>query len=157
MMRPMQTEKSFTGKRMAIIMILFFGVIISVNFTMARFAIAGFSGTVVDNSYVASQNFNTWLHAAETQDALNWKVQIKRDNQDYLIAQVDFTDQGLADTIISADLARPLGEKDAQTIALRPDANGLYRSEKPMAKGRWLVQLQINHNDKNGYFQADLP
>ncbi|MGE0776676.1 MAG: FixH family protein, partial [Sphingomonadaceae bacterium] len=53
--------RSFTGRHMAIILIAFFGVVIAVNFYMARMAIGTFGGTVVDNSYVASQRFNGWL------------------------------------------------------------------------------------------------
>ena len=42
--------KAFTGRHMAAIMVAFFGVIIAVNFTMARFATATFGGRVVENS-----------------------------------------------------------------------------------------------------------
>ena len=64
--------RTFTGRHMAMIMVGFFGVIIAVNFTMARFATATFGGIVVENSYVASQEFNGWLEEAEKQRALGW-------------------------------------------------------------------------------------
>ena len=47
--------KKFTGKHMATILVLGFGVVVAVNFTMASLATNGFSGVVVENSYVASQ------------------------------------------------------------------------------------------------------
>ena len=53
----------FTGRHMAAIMLAFFGVVIAINFTMATLAETTFGGTVVDNSYVASQSFNAWLRA----------------------------------------------------------------------------------------------
>ena len=37
-------------------------------------AIGTFGGTVVDNSYVASQNYNRWLADADEQEALGWKT-----------------------------------------------------------------------------------
>ncbi len=40
-------------------MVAFFGVIIAVNVTMATIAIASWTGLVVQNSYVASQEFET--------------------------------------------------------------------------------------------------
>jgi nitrogen fixation protein FixH len=40
-------------------MVAFFGVIITVNMIMARFAVTTWSGLVVPNTYVASQQFNT--------------------------------------------------------------------------------------------------
>jgi len=48
-----------------------FGIIIAVNITMATQAIRTFPGLEVKNSYVASQEFNTRLHA---QQALGWEI-----------------------------------------------------------------------------------
>ena len=59
-------------------MVAFFGVVIAVNLLMAHYAVSTFSGTVVDNSYVASQEFNGWLGAARAQRALGWTVEVRR-------------------------------------------------------------------------------
>ena len=64
--------RGFTGRHMTAILVVFFGVVIAVNFTMARYARATFGGLVVENSYVASQEFNQWLDEAEAGDALGW-------------------------------------------------------------------------------------
>ncbi len=66
------TTKRFTGRHMAAIMFAFFGVVIAVNVTMATFATRTFGGTVVDNSYVASQKYNGWLAEARRQERLGW-------------------------------------------------------------------------------------
>ena len=66
--------RKFTGWHMTGILVAFFGVVVSVNVFMARAAISTFGGTVVDNSYVASQKFNGWLDKAEAQKALGWTV-----------------------------------------------------------------------------------
>ena len=50
--------RTFTGRHMTMVLVAFFGTIIVVNFTMARFASSTFGGVVVENSYVASQHFN---------------------------------------------------------------------------------------------------
>jgi nitrogen fixation protein FixH len=50
-----------TGRKVAAIFVVFFGVIMAVNFTMASFASSTFGGVVVKNSYVASQKYNGWL------------------------------------------------------------------------------------------------
>lgn len=51
-----------------------FGIIISVNLTLAYNAVATFPGLEVKNSYVASQNFDRERAA---QEALNWDVAAK--------------------------------------------------------------------------------
>ena len=59
-------SRPFTGRHMAMILVAFFGVVIVVNLIMARYASSTFGGIVVENSYVASQEFNKWLDEAET-------------------------------------------------------------------------------------------
>ena len=49
---------TFTGWHMLGVIGLFFGTIISVNFYMAYQAVHSWSGLVVENTYVASQQFN---------------------------------------------------------------------------------------------------
>ena len=61
--------RNFSGKHMAIILVSFFGVVIVVNLVMARLAVSTFGGVVVENSYVASQEFNRWLEEAEAEAA----------------------------------------------------------------------------------------
>ena len=53
----------FSGRHMLLTMLAFFGVIIGVNLTMAWFARSSWTGLVVENSYVASQEFNAKMEA----------------------------------------------------------------------------------------------
>lgn len=64
------TTNPFTGKRMTAIFVAGFGIVIAVNLTMAMMAVGSFHGTVVDNSYVASQHYNGWLKQAAASKAL---------------------------------------------------------------------------------------
>ena len=67
----------FTGRHMLAIMLAFFGVVIAVNLTMAVMASRSWTGMVVDNSYVASQAFNTRLAERRAQKALGWRAELK--------------------------------------------------------------------------------
>lgn len=51
-------KRGFTGWHMVAVMSLFFGTVISVNLVMAWNASRSWSGLVVENTYVASQQFN---------------------------------------------------------------------------------------------------
>ncbi|MFZ4382234.1 MAG: FixH family protein, partial [Sandarakinorhabdus sp.] len=73
--------RPFTGRSFAIIIVGFFGVVVAVNITMARLASGTFGGTVVDNSYVASQKYNGWLAQARAQDRLGWATPLTLDAQ----------------------------------------------------------------------------
>ena len=66
------SKGKFTGYHMIACMVAFFSVIMFANFTMAWYASSSWTGLVVKNSYVASQNFNEKLQAARLQNARGW-------------------------------------------------------------------------------------
>ena len=59
--------REFTGRHMLLIMLAFFGVIISVNIVIAVIANKSWTGLIVKNSYVASQEFNAKISDANKQ------------------------------------------------------------------------------------------
>lgn len=65
--------REFTGRKMALVMVSAFGVIIVVNVFMAFKAIDTFPGLEVENSYVASQTFDAERRA---QEALGWTASV---------------------------------------------------------------------------------
>lgn len=102
-----------TGRHVAAIFIGFFAIVIAVNVLMASYAIGGFGGTVVDNSYVASQRFNGWLARARTQDALGWHQQAQLAPDRHLVLILT----GPQNAVVSAIAEHPLGR--AADIPLR--------------------------------------
>jgi nitrogen fixation protein FixH len=68
----MSKEKKLTGWHVLGMFVVGFGVIISVNLTLAYNAVRTFPGIEVKNSYVASQKFDENRSA---QNALNWDVE----------------------------------------------------------------------------------
>ncbi|EQB08879.1 hypothetical protein L286_01110, partial [Sphingobium sp. HDIP04] len=64
---------------MTAILAAFFAVVIAVNMLMATVAVRSFGGTVVENSYVASQKFNGWLAQARAQQRLGWRDAVTLD------------------------------------------------------------------------------
>ncbi|TJV88129.1 MAG: cytochrome oxidase, partial [Mesorhizobium sp.] len=67
-----QKNREFTGRHMLLIILSFFGVIVGVNLTMATLASTSWTGLVVENSYVASQQFNRKAEEGRAQAALGW-------------------------------------------------------------------------------------
>ncbi len=68
-------ERQITGRHVFIGFVAAFGLIIAVNVFMAVNAVKTFPGLEVDNSYVASQEFNK--RKAE-QEALGWTVRAEQ-------------------------------------------------------------------------------
>lgn len=134
------TRKPFTGRSMAAIMVVGFGIVIAVNFTMASLAVGGFHGVVVENSYVASQKYNDWLAEAESAKALGWEAELSRDEAGHVLVQTKGAPEG---AVVSAELRRPIGEHAFADLAFTPVGNGLYRSGEPVDEGRWTARVFI--------------
>ena len=67
-----QRPREFTGKHMLAVILAFFGVILAVNLTLATLANTSWTGLVVENTYVASQQFNKKAEEGRAQAALGW-------------------------------------------------------------------------------------
>lgn len=135
-----KTNKQFTGKHMAGVLIGGFGIVVAVNFYMASLATGGFHGVVVENSYVASQNFNDWLKEAESARALGWRAQAHRDEN----GRVNVVTQSVPENaVITAELRRPIGSHEFASLSFSSIGDGRHRSTESVLTGRWTVRLFI--------------
>ncbi|MFZ1743561.1 MAG: FixH family protein [Pontixanthobacter sp.] len=141
----LRRTKPFTGKHAALILVCFFGVVFAVNFTMASYASSTFGGLMVENSYVASQEFNGWLDKAEAQRSLGWKaVSTKRDDGRLVVNLL-----GVPGGAKVTGIARhPLGRLPDQMLTFRAPDNGQYLSDSKLPAERWIVRLQVEAGGK---------
>lgn len=138
-------ERPFTGRHMLIAMLCFFGVIITVNLTMATFASQSWTGLVVRNSYVASQQYNERLAASREQAAREWQ------------ATIGYRDGGIAFTLTDkdgapvhlqearAEIGRPAYEALDHEVPLTYRSDGLYWAKDPLGPGIWQVAVTGSH------------
>lgn len=130
----------FTGRHMMLVFVGGFAIVIAVNLFMAFQAVRGFGGTVVDNSYVASQKYNGWLAKAEASRALGWTVDaVRRDDGRVVLA----TTLVPAGATIAAEAERPLGDRVVTRLAFAPAGEGRWVSDQPLAEGRWQIRIAI--------------
>lgn len=135
--------RPFTGRHMAAILIAFFGVVIAVNVTMAMFATRTFGGTVVENSYVASQRFNLWLAQGRAQDELGWTTAVSLDARRRPMLSLRLRGRPLDGATVEGVARHPLGRAPDLPVALRPAGAGRYVADRPLPAGRWLLQLMV--------------
>ena len=133
-----QPKPAFTGRQFLRIMVAFFGVVVAVNIIMARLASGTFGGTVVDNSYVASQKYNGWLAKARAQDQLGWATPVSLNGARRVVIAVpgaSFAATGTAH--------HPLGRAADMPLTFAADAQGRLVSTTPLPAGRWQVRIDI--------------
>ena len=131
----------FTGVHMALMLVAFFFVIIAVNLTMAFFASSSWTGLVVKNTYVASQEFNHKAEVGRAQAALGWNAAL--DIGDGRIAY-RLTRKGGSQVHAahaSVTLRRPVTDTQDRTLELLPDAAGTLIAETQIADGSWIIEI----------------
>jgi nitrogen fixation protein FixH len=132
----------FTGRHMLIVMVAFFGTVIAVNITMAMFATRTFGGTVVDNSYVASQKFNGWLKDARDQDALGWSLALTLGEDRHPVIAAAAGKIPLAGAVVTATAKHPVGRAPDIALTFTEVAPGQFRAVQPLPAGRWNIHME---------------
>lgn len=138
---PQQPQRRFTGWHMTGILVAFFGCVAAVNFTMASYASSTFGGIVVENSYVASQEFNGWLEEARESEALGWDVVTTWRPDGRLVLSVTNAPDYLEAQVTAR---HPLGRKPDRGLAFTRIGEGTYLSDEALPEGRWTLRLELS-------------
>ena len=141
----------FTGFHMLVIMVLFFGVIISVNVFMAVSAMRSWTGLVVKNSYVASQQFNTKLTIARAQTEAGWQGALEYADGVLRFILNDGDGVPLVADVVEIAISRPIGVVGDQTLLLRQTHDGSYEELIQLAPGAWNAAIIVKFPDQPDY------
>lgn len=151
-----RTIRTFTGWHMTAILVVFFLIVMAVNVTMARLASSTFGGTVVDNSYVASQHYNEWLARAAAQDRLGWRETVTVDTDRHIRLVVRKEGKAIGPVEATALLSHPLGSVPATSIGFVPARDGSLRSLAALPAGRWWLDLEVRHAGDAARYRVSL-
>lgn len=138
---PANGEFRFTGRHMLMIMVAFFGTIITVNGYMAYRASSTWTGLIVKNGYVASQDFNHLQEEWRAQAARGWTGDIS-----YASGVITFTLTGkdgepvILDQV-SAQVGRPAFDRDDHSLQLNHAGSGRYEGADVLARGPWAITI----------------
>lgn len=146
-------SNTFTGKHMAGVFVGGFAVVIAVNLVMASYAVGSFHGTVVDNSYVASQKYNGWIARAEASKALGWQAVPARRADGRVVIEAIAVPEGAA---VTAEAERPLGARETTGLTFAPAGQGRWVSNETLAAGRWQVRMAIRAGEQAWAGEAEV-
>ena len=139
---------SFKGYHLAIIMGLFFGLIFAVNLALAVLASKNWTGLVVKNSYVASQNFNVELDAAKVQKAKGWHSSFSYLDGQFILRLLDAQGMALKATALRATVGRPAYEQKDHVVRFTLLDNGSYQAQDRLEAGLWALRLEAEIDGK---------
>ena len=133
---PLAAPRPFTGRHMLMITVAFFTVVIGVNITMAVISGTTWTGLVVDNSYVASQEYQDKLEAHRVQVAAGWVSTLAYDGTR---VRLEVVADG-APVVLSGlriRLNRPIGTRDDKLLDLVLQPDGSHAAEVALGDGMW--------------------
>lgn len=134
-------ERPFTGRHMLAIMVAFFGIIIAVNLTMAYFARSSWSGFVVENTYVASQQFNRKAAEGRAQAALGWKPDLTIADGQIRYRLINGGGEIVATSRVTAHFRRPVSDAQDRELVLAIQPDGSFSASVDLGDGAWIVEL----------------
>ena len=147
-MRRSRTPKPLTGRKVFLLLVAFFGVVIGVNLVMMRLAIQTLPGTEVDSAYSASLVYGRAITAAHDQNARNWKVDahVERNGQGGATLQIEARDDNgrpMSGLKFHGRFERPTDRRADLPVVLAEVGIGVYRgSALAMASGQWDLVLE---------------
>jgi nitrogen fixation protein FixH len=130
----------FTGRHMLATMLAFFGVVIAVNVGMAVVSSRSWTGLVVDNSYVASQQFEAKRLAHVAQVEAGWVVSFIYSQGVARLVVVDGAGSAVDLGEVSLKINRPVGGHDDRVLTMSWGAGG-YSSAIALDPGVWQGRL----------------
>jgi len=137
----LKSEFRFTGKHMLALMLTFFGIIVVVNFYMATMASKSWTGLVVKNSYVASQQYNGELERASEQKARGWHSDVGYGAGQLVLTLRDKDNKIIPFESVQAEVGRPAYEQQDRVIQFLPLSTGRNKIMLQLEKGLWSVRI----------------
>jgi nitrogen fixation protein FixH len=145
------SSKPVTGRHVLAYLIAFFGVIISVNLTMAYLANSTWSGLIVKNGYVASQSFDKDLARSKAQDAMGWSVDVSNTSDRIRFTFTDAAGAKIEGLQITGQLERPTTDKDDQPVTFSSIGAGVYSAPAKLSPGVWEIEIEAKGKDDLAY------
>ncbi|MGY4467558.1 nitrogen fixation protein FixH [Bradyrhizobium sp. LB9.1b] len=140
--------KPLTGSNVFLMLVAFFGVVIGVNVTMMKLAIATLPGTDVDSPYAAGLTYDREISAARDQVARNWNVSahIERRADGHAVLQLDARNaagQPVTGLKFEGRLERPTDKRADLAVELSEAGSGIYRGDAAsVAPGQWDLVIE---------------
>jgi nitrogen fixation protein FixH len=136
--------RSITGGHVLAVIVAFFGIIIAVNATLAILAVKSWTGLVVENGYVASQNFNHEAAEARRQAELGWQESFGYADDRLTVVLTDSSRQPIGRASVAVKLQRPSTDREDRELALAEVSRGRYETAASLAPGLWDVETIIH-------------
>ena len=142
-----------TGWMVAAMLVLFFGVVVSVNATILPGALRTMPGGEPRSAYETSQHFNEETARQHERDARGWKaaVTLARQGEGAAlgVTLTDRLDQPLSGFAATARLRHPATSARDHAVTLTESQPGRYETGfDRIEAGSWILELQAKRGEE---------
>lgn len=131
----------FTGRRLLVLMLGVFAIVLGANFTMAYFARESFTGVTSPKAYEEGLAYNQALKSKATLEAQGLTLH-RTETAEALVYHIGLTTPApLANATLT--FTRPLGELAAQTVTCTVQDTTLTCPKPVLAQGQWHLTLSM--------------
>jgi nitrogen fixation protein FixH len=148
---PTREPRKLTGRKVLFIALSAFGVVVAVNALMATLAVGGFPGLVVQNPYVAGQEFDAEVKAEK---ALGWRFGTEWRDGELAVSIVDAIGAPPPGLEVSALVGRPATEAQDREVALER-RGAAFVADLDLDPGAWRVEITARRGGEPVYTIAD--
>lgn len=140
---------------------MFFAIVIGVNIIFITLAVQSFPGEDVKKSYVQGLEYNKTLDARARQAALGWQANAtfepSSDGAALTIRMHDRNGAPLTGFNITAELRRPVTDKQDHALMFVDQGDGVYRAEiGVLDRGGWQLKGQAEGQGERFEFTGRL-
>jgi nitrogen fixation protein FixH len=130
------------GWHVLIMILVFFGIMISVNATMVTLALRSHPGEDIERSYTQGLNYNETLERRRVQESLGWQARFNLVGNQLLLEVLDREGNPLSGLSLSGQMRHPTRTALDCPIAMESLGEGRYQTDLPcVLDGRWRVRL----------------
>ena len=142
-------DKPLTGRKVFLIVLAGFAVVIAANLFLAVSAITTNPGLEVKNGYIASQQFE---RRRQLQESLAWKADAQYRNG-FLVVEVIASDGRPAELQeFEAAVRRPTHGREDRMPTFKFSGQD-YSAPVDLAKGRWNIDVKASSSDGRKFEQ----
>jgi len=143
-------QRPLTGRSVVVMLGLFFGAMFIANGALIYIALSTLHGEEMENSYDASQAYNSQIAAARAQAALGWTVDLStRDEGGGERVVADFRDRSgaaISGLEVRARFVHPFDRTADREAALASDGGAYEGVAGPLHAGRWTLVIEARQN-----------
>ncbi|RUV31436.1 MULTISPECIES: FixH family protein [unclassified Mesorhizobium] len=139
-----QKSRAFTGRHMLATILTFFGVVIAVNLTMATLASTSWTGLVVENTYVASQQFNRKAEEGRAQAALGWTGKLTISWGEVRYSLSDAAGKPVPLRSVKVLFRHPAYEGADKAVTLAAASGQEFAVEYTPRDGVWIIEVDTD-------------